>query len=135
MASGDRCVRGHLYPAIVSESRCVGGAQVFLKLNHGNMSPDAAKLAERVALNMLEQAPVFFVCMWLHCAYVDAVQAGYLGLAYVVTRIMYQLTYSYFGTFTVIVEYATQPRRAPPPAPARLRECLATPGAPSRPLA
>ena len=85
------------------------GAQVWIKLDYGNFSPDAAKLAERTALNMLEQAPLFFVTMWLHCAYVDAAEAGFLGLAYTVFRMLYQLFYSYFGTFTVLVEFATQP--------------------------
>ena len=85
------------------------GAQVWLKLDYGNFSSDAARIAERTALNMLEQAPVFFLTMWLHCTYVDAAQAGFLGLAYAVLRILYQLFYSYFGTFTVLVEFATQP--------------------------
>lgn len=85
------------------------GGQVFIKMTHKNFSVDAAKLAERTAINMLEQAPVFFVTLWLHCAYVNAAEAGYLGLAYVVIRIFYQLTYSLYGTFTVLVEFTTQP--------------------------
>ena len=76
---------------------------------HNNLTPDAKLLAERTALNMLEQAPVFFVTMWLHCAYVDSAQAGYLGLAYVLARLFYQLFYSFYGTFTVLVEFSTQP--------------------------
>lgn len=85
------------------------GSQLTLKELFKNRNGPAFDLSTRIVYNQLEQAFGFFALMWLHGLYVDAPQAGALGLLYATLRMLYQFAYSYFGHFTVALEFCTQP--------------------------
>ena len=84
------------------------GAQIKLKSAAGD--ENATHVGLRCMMNDLEQLPFFLVLLWLHCAYVDSMEAGQLGLIYAFYVFIYQLAYSYYGHFTILVEVSTQPR-------------------------
>ena len=85
------------------------GLQVFLRLGAKNFSQKALGGAERIVYNSLEHAPAFFVLLWAHCVFVDAGQAGVLGLVYVAHRFMYGILFAWMGQFTFLCETCTQP--------------------------
>ena len=83
------------------------GAQVACKMGGGNEV--ANTIAERSLMNTLEQGVPFLVLMWLMAAYVDAAVATNVGALYVVHRSLYPLAYTYYGEFSMLVEFVTQP--------------------------
>ena len=85
------------------------GVQVYLKILYGNRRPEAKHIADRMVGNTLEQAIPFLSLLWLHTAYVDTREAVVLGTVYVVFRLLYQLAYGLYGTFTVLNEVCTSP--------------------------
>ena len=85
------------------------GVQVYLKILYGNRRPEAKHIGDRMLGNTLEQAPAFLSLLWLHTAYVDTREAVVLGTVYVVFRLLYQLAYGLYGTFTVLNEVCTSP--------------------------
>ena len=85
------------------------GVQVYLKILYGNRRPEAKHIADRMVGNTLEQAIPFLSLLWLHTAYVDTREAVVLGTVYVVFRLLYQLAYGAYGTFTVLNEVCTSP--------------------------
>ena len=85
------------------------GVQVYLKILYGNRRPEAKNIADRMVGNTLEQAPAFLSLLWLHTAYVDTREAAVLGTVYVAFRLLYQLAYGAYGTFTVLNEVCTSP--------------------------
>lgn len=86
------------------------GAQISVKMSKPPATPEAFNIATRTVMNDLEQMPPFFLLLWLHCAYIDSFEAGVLGLMYAVCVFLYQLAYSYYGHFTILNEFSTQPR-------------------------
>lgn len=85
------------------------GLQVFLRIGAHNFSKEALGGAGRIVYNSVEHAPTFFVLMWLHCVFVDASQAGYLGCLYVCHRFLYGVVFSAMGQYTFLSMWCTQP--------------------------
>ena len=86
--------------------------QVYTRMFKQNHSDGATYLTGRIMGNTLEHAIVFLPLMWLHCAYINATEAHYLGLFYVANRVLYQIVYAYFGGFTYAMEFTTGPSMA-----------------------
>ena len=84
------------------------GGQMYLKLRTRGATEPAARLADRIVMDTMEQAAPFLCTLWLYCIYVDARSAGSLGLVYVLARFYYQLAHAYFGVFTIAYEFGTQ---------------------------
>ena len=85
------------------------GIQVFTRMNHMNLSDGASNCTGRIMGNTLEHAVVFLPLMWLHCAYINSVEAHYLGLWYAANRVGYHILFGYFGQFTYACEFTTGP--------------------------
>ena len=69
------------------------GVQVWTRLLKNNVSKGATDATGRIMANTMEHAPSFLCLMWLHCAYVNSTEAGYIGLYYVAHRTVYQCFY------------------------------------------
>ena len=81
------------------------GAQVSAKFDEADEK--VTEIAMRVMMNTLEQAPCFFITMWLHALFVNPATAGALGFVYVAFRYAYGLFYGLYGQFTIIAEVST----------------------------
>ena len=79
-----------------------------LKLAWNNDNEQAGRVAERCFLNMLEEMPPFIALYVLNVLYIDAASSAVLAIYYSAGRVFYTLAYSYFGEFTVAIEFATQ---------------------------
>lgn len=64
--------------------------------------------AARFAGNMFEQAPVFLVMLWAYTFFVDYETGGFLGLLYMVGRLVYPFLYMIFRQFVMWFEFITQ---------------------------
>jgi hypothetical protein len=84
------------------------GGQVVAKFEP---EPDekVMEISLRTMMNTLEQAPCFFISMWLHAIFVNPEIAGVLGLFYVAARFFYGYLYGMYGQFTMAAELTTQP--------------------------
>eukprot|EP00931_Biecheleriopsis_adriatica_P037903 TRINITY_DN21741_c0_g1_i2.p1 TRINITY_DN21741_c0_g1~~TRINITY_DN21741_c0_g1_i2.p1 ORF type:complete len:271 (+),score=31.61 TRINITY_DN21741_c0_g1_i2:60-815(+) len=72
---------------------------------------DKSKLlagASRFAGNSAEHAVVFMVALWMYTIFVDATTGGFLGIAYVIQRLVYPVVYMTQGAFNFRFEYVTQ---------------------------
>ena len=85
------------------------GVQVFTRLIKQNNSEAATYAASRIMGNTFEHAIIFLPLLWLHCAYINSIEAAYLGLFYCAHRIGYQIFYGIYGQFTYLCESCTQP--------------------------
>lgn len=73
------------------------GHQVILKfaVKDGiEIGEGAFNVAELTVMNQIEQGLVFLPLLWMHCAHVDAGEAGDLGLLYVFFRALYQICFA-----------------------------------------
>lgn len=62
--------------------------------NHADIINDPEFIrADRTFLNIVEQAPMFFMSLFLFCAIIDPVLGGYIAIAYAVGRSLYFSTY------------------------------------------
>lgn len=83
--------------------------QVALKLMFNNPNEQAKLVGERSLMNTLEQGIVFLLLLWLHAIFVDVATSVSMGWMYVIARGLYPVFYAFYGHFTVLAEFATQP--------------------------
>merc|ERR1711998_477529 len=69
----------------------------------------ASTVAERSFMNQLEQGIPFLVLMWLNAGLVEANISGSLGIGYTIFRMLYGVAFSYYGEFSMLCEFITQP--------------------------
>lgn len=89
---------------------CIG-AQLGVKMGDKG-DAKAAFVAERSLMNTLEQSVPFLSLLWMQAAFVDAAIATSVGWFYVALRMLYPLAYTYYGGFSMLCEFITQPNYA-----------------------
>lgn len=80
----------------------------FKMFTKDDVTEKYAPTGGRFAGNMFEQSPVFLVLLWAYTLLVDYETGGYLGILYMVTRLLYPFLYMIFGEFTMWFEFITQ---------------------------
>jgi hypothetical protein len=74
------------------------------------MGPESIQqVALRSLGNTLEYGLMTLLLIWMHGVYCNAAAATLFGAVYLVARLFYPVFYGYYGEFTVMVEFSTQP--------------------------
>lgn len=89
---------------------CIG-AQLGVKMGDKG-DAKACLIAERSLMNTLEQSVAFLPLLWMYAACIDAAVATSVGGFYVAMRMCYPLAYSFYGGFSMLCEFITQPNYA-----------------------
>jgi hypothetical protein len=66
-------------------------------------------VALRTLGNTLEYGLMTLLLIWMHGLYCNTAAATLFGSIYLIARIFYPVFYGYYGEFTVMVEFSTQP--------------------------
>ena len=89
---------------------CIG-AQLGVKIGDKG-DAKASYVAERSLMNTLEQGVAFLPLLWMYASCIDAAVATSVGGFYVAMRMLYPMAYTYYGGFSMLCEFITQPNYA-----------------------